>query len=154
MSANLGLLRWYSAAVAAACYDVRDLAPALGSLLYEPAVPERSLQTLLDWADVAADPATMGAFELTSIRAVLPAMVEAYVATHTYRFEASADQTKAPDRLILEDAGYGAVIARIMMLLTEVIAPVHGSKGRACAEESRSDLAEQLFAQVDRLRRN
>ena len=33
MIANLGALRWASPAVASACDEVKDLAPALGTLL-------------------------------------------------------------------------------------------------------------------------
>ena len=99
MSANLGALRWASPAVASACHEVKDLAPALGSLLYDPAMPEPSLQVLLDWADIAADPASMRAFELSRLGRVLPAMVRAYIASHHYRLERAAGQDQEFDRL-------------------------------------------------------
>ena len=92
MSANLGALRWTSPAVAGASHEVKDLAPALGTLLYDPAMPEPSLQILLDWADVAADPTSMRAFDLPRIGRVLPAMVRAYIASHHYRLERAAGQ--------------------------------------------------------------
>ena len=123
MSANLGALRWTSPAVASACNEVKDLAPALGSLLYDPAMPEPSQQILLDWADVAADPASMRAFELSRLGRVLPAMVRAYIASHHYRLERATGQDQVSDRLVLHDMGNGAVVGRVMMLLTEVIAP-------------------------------
>ena len=108
----------------------KDLAPALGSLLYDPAMPEPSLQILLDWADIAANPASMRAFGLSRLGRVLPAMVRAYIASHHYRLERAADQDQESDRLVLHDTGNGAVVGRVMMLLTEVIAPAHGAAGR------------------------
>ena len=152
MSASLGALRWTSPAVAGACHEVKDLAPALGSLLYDPVMPESSLQVLLDWADVAAEPASMRAFDLSRLGRVLPAMVRAYIASHHYRLERAADQDQEPDRLILSDTGNGAVVGRVMMLLTEVIAPAHGAAGRELAQESRNDLARHLFSVIDRIR--
>ena len=151
MSANLGALRWASPAVASACYEVKDLAPALGSLLYDPAMPEPSLQVLLDWADIAADPASMRAFELSRLGRVLPAMVRAYIASHHYRLERAKGQDQEFDQLILHDTGNGAVVGRVMMLLTEVIAPAHGAAGRELAQVSRSDLARHLFGVIDRI---
>jgi len=151
MSANLGALRWASPAVASACQEAKDLAPALGSLLYDPAMPEPSLQILLDWADVAADPVSMRAFELSRLGRVLPAMVRAYIASHHYRLERAAGQDQEPDRLVLHDMGNGAVVGRVMMLLTEVIAPAHGAAGRELAQASRGDLARHLFGVIDRI---
>lgn len=151
MSANLGALRWTSPAVAGACHEVKDLAPALGSLLYDPAMPEPSLEVLVDWADIAADPASMQAFDLCCLGRVLPAMVRAYIASHHYRLERAAGQDQDADRLILHDTGNGAVVGRVMMLLTEVIAPAHGAAGRELAQESRSDLARHLFGVIDRI---
>ena len=152
MIANLGALRWASPAVASACDEVKDLAPALGSLLYDPAMPEPSLQVLLDWAEIAADPASMRAFELSRLGRVLPAMVRAYIASHHYRLERATGQDQESDRLVLHDTGNGAVVGRVMMLLTEVIAPAHGTAGRQLAQESRSDLARHLFGVIDRIR--
>jgi hypothetical protein len=149
MSATLGALRWASPAVAGACYEVKDLAPALGTLLYDPAMPEPSLQVLLDWVDVAADPTSMRAFDLSRLGRVLPAMVRAYVASHHYRLERATGQDQESDRLILADTGNGAVVGRVMMLLTEVIAPAYGAAGRGLAQTSRSDLARHLFGVID-----
>jgi hypothetical protein len=151
MIANLGALRRASPAVASACYEVRGLAPALGSLLYDPVIPEPSLQILLDWADIAADPASMRAFALSRLGRVLPAMVRAYIASHHYHLERATGQDQDADRLVLHDMGNGAVVGRVMMLLTEVIAPAHGAAGRELAQESRSDLARHLFGVIDRI---
>jgi hypothetical protein len=151
MSATLGALRWTSPAVASACNEVKDLAPALGSLLYDPAMPEPSLQILLDWAEIAADPASMRAFELSRLGRVLPAMVRPYITSHHYRLERATGQDQDADRLVLHDMGNGAVVGRVMMLLTEVIAPAHGAAGRELAQESRSDLARHLFGVIDRI---
>jgi len=148
MSANLGALRWASPAVASA---FKDLAPALGSLLYNPAMPEPSLQVLVDWADIAAAPASMRAFELSRLGRVLPAMVRVYIASHRYRLERAEGQDQESDRLILHDTGNGAVVGRVMMLLTEVVAPAHGAAGRELAEASRSDLARHLFWVISRI---
>ena len=149
MSARLGALRWMSSDAVSAFYEVKDLAPALSNLLYDPVVPERSLNQVLDWAEIAADPGSMSAFELPVLRDALPAIVTAFIASHSYRLERAADQDRESDRLVLHDTGNGAVVGRIMMLITEVIAPVHGDEGRDLAHESRSDLARNLHRIIE-----
>ena len=144
MSGRLGALRWMSSDAVSACWEVEDLAPALSNLLYDPVVPERPLNQLLDWAEIAADPDSMAAFELLALRDALPAIVATFIASHSYRLERTADGDCEPDRLVLHDTGNGAVVGRIMMLITEVIAPVHGEEGRDLARESRGDLARNL----------
>ena len=135
MSARLGALRWMSSDAVSACWEVKDLAPALSNLLCDPVVPERPLNQLLDWAEIAADPELMAAFELLALRDALPAIVTAFIASHSYRLERDADEGRESDRLVLHDTGNGAVVGRIMMLITEVIAPVHGDEGRDLARE-------------------
>jgi hypothetical protein len=151
MSATLGGLHGASSTVASACQEVKDLAPALASLLYDPAMPEPSLQVLVDWADIAADPASIRAFELSRLGHVLPAMVRVYIASHRYRLERANGQDQEFDQLVLHDTGNGAVVGRVMMLLTEVIAPAHGAAGRELAQASRSDLARHLLWVIDRI---
>ena len=114
-------------------------------------MPEPSLQVLLDWAEIAADPASMRAFELSRLGRALPAMVRAYIASHHYRLERATGQDQESDRLVLHDTGNGAVVGRVTMLLTEVIAPAHGTAGRQLAQELRSDLARHLFGVIDRI---
>src|SRR5690606_8958829 len=75
MNMNLDGLLWMNAATASACYEVKALAPALANLLYDPVMPDRPLAVVLDWAEVAIAPGSMAAFELSHLRAVLPAMV-------------------------------------------------------------------------------
>jgi hypothetical protein len=78
-------------------------------------------------------------------------MVRAYIASHHYRLERATGQDQDADRLILHDMGNGAVVGRVMMLLTEVIAPAYGAEGRELAQASRSDLARHLFGVIDRI---
>ncbi len=151
MNTNLGALRWMNSGTAAACYEVKALAPTLANLLYDPIMPERPLAAVLDWAETAAAPGSMAAFELSCLRSVLPAMVTAYVASHTYQLEPAGDRNEESDRLVLRDTGHGAVVGRIMMLLTEVVAPIHGEAGRELAQASRGDLARALFRIIDRI---
>ena len=149
MSARLGALRRMSCGALSACHEVKDLAPALSNLLYDPVVPERPLNQLLDWAEIAADPDLMAAFELLALRDALPAIVTVFIASHSYRLERAADEDRESDRLVLHDAGNGAVVGRIMMLITEVIASVHGDAGRDLAHELRGDLARNLRSIIE-----
>ena len=149
MSARLDALRWMNSGAVSACYEVKDLAPALSNLLYDSVVPELPLNQLLDWAEMAAVPGSMAAFELPVLRDALPAIVTAFIASHSYRLERATDEDREPDRLVLHDTGNGAVVGRIMMLITEVIAPVHGDKGRDLAHKSRSDLARNLHRIIE-----
>jgi hypothetical protein len=151
MNINLNGFGWMNAATASACYEIKALAPALANLLYDPVMPDRPLAILLDWAEVAIVPGSMAAFELSRVRAVLPAMVTAYIASHTYQLE-PADRSGESDRLVLRDTGHGAAVARITMLLTEVVAPAHGDEGRQVGQASRSDLARALFRIIDRIK--
>lgn len=150
MSVNLSA-HWANPAVAEACREVKALAPALINLLYDPVMPEKPLGAVLDWAELAAIPGSMSAFELPLLRDVLPALVTAFIASHTYSLRA-AGKDRGSVRLILRDTGHGAVVGRIVMLITEVIAPAHGDDGREVARESRSDLAQSLFLIVEQIK--
>ena len=150
MSARLGALRWMSSDAVSAFFEVKDLAPALSNLLYDPVVPERSLNQLLDWAEIAADPGfdvrlrTARSFGMRCRRSsppLSPATAIGWSVTRT--------RTGNPTGLSLHDTGNGAVVGRIMMLITEVIAPVHGDEGRDLAHESRSDLARNLHRIIE-----
>jgi hypothetical protein len=140
---------WSVPGAAAALVEVQALAPRLSSLLYDLAVPERSLHALLDWAEAAVEPGSLAAFELPRLQAVLPAMLTVFIATHTYRM---ADLGDGP-ALVLDDTGHGSVVARIMALSTEVIAPLHGEEGRHLGETSRRDLGENLMKIIETIER-
>lgn len=71
--------------------------------------------------------------------------------THRCRLERAEGLDQEFDQLILHETGNGAVVGRVMMLLTEVIAPAHGVAGRELAQASRSDLARHLFWVIDRI---
>jgi hypothetical protein len=105
---------------------------------------------LLEWSDDLAAQDSLEAFALPRLRTVLPPMVTAFIASHTYSVERAAGKASS-DRLVLHDRGNGAVVGRIMMLLTEVIAPAHGDDGRAIGEASRGDLGAQLFRIATRI---
>jgi hypothetical protein len=101
---NFAVKLWSVPGAAAALVEVQALAPRLSSLLYDLAVPERPLHALLDWAEAAVEPGSLAAFELPQLRAVLPAMLTVFIATHTYRM---ADLGDGPG-LVLDDTGQEA----------------------------------------------
>ena len=75
--------RWLSPAIAVAVFELRDLAPRLSSLLYVSAIPDTTVQTILDWSEeVSVDAGRALAFD--RLRAVFPAFVTAFVGAHTY----------------------------------------------------------------------
>jgi hypothetical protein len=107
---------------------------------------------VLDLAEIATVPGSMAAFELSHLRTVLPTMVTAYIASHTYQLEPAADRSGESDLLVLRDTGHGAAVARIMMLLAEVVAPALGDEGQELGQASGSDLARALFRIIDRIK--
>jgi hypothetical protein len=132
--------------------EVQELAPWLSGLLYNPVVPDRPLHDLLEWAEAAAVPGSKAAFRLPQLRAVLPALVRVFIASHTYRLEPGPNPGD-DRRLVLDDTGHGRVVTRIMALATEVIAPLHGEEGRILGESARRDLAENLSKIIEMIER-
>ena len=56
--------RWLSPAIAVAVFELRDLAPRLSSLLYVSAIPDTTVQTILDWSEeVSVDAGRALAFD-------------------------------------------------------------------------------------------
>ena len=76
-------LRWLSPAIAAAAFEIRDLAPRLSSLLYIRTLPDKTVQAILDWSEEASSDAGK-ALTLGRLRAVFPALVTAFVGARTY----------------------------------------------------------------------
>ena len=76
--------RWVSPAIAAAAFEIRDLAPRLSSLLYIRTLPDKTVQAILDWSEDAVSLDAGQAFALDRLRTVLPALVTAFVGAHTY----------------------------------------------------------------------
>ncbi|MFO1144831.1 MAG: hypothetical protein U1E59_21125 [Amaricoccus sp.] len=76
-------LRWAGPETASAWYDLRCLAPQLSGLIYCAPMPDGPLSILLDWSDAVGSDCS-DAFAVERLRAVLPALVRALVASHTY----------------------------------------------------------------------
>ncbi len=137
-----GLLRWADSETAATYYDLRELAPQLAGLIYCRSMPERPLAVVLDWSDAVVSPDCADALCLDRLREVLPALVTAFVAAHTYargeRWDAGNDVVE------LYDAGCGGVVAKALPLVGLIAVALHGDGGRALAAASRSDLADAL----------
>jgi hypothetical protein len=137
-----GLLRWADPETAAAFYDLRDLAPQLSRLIYCGPMPERPLSIVLDWSEAVASPDCSEAFRLDRLRDVLPALVRAFVASHTY---ARAERWDSGGDIVeLYDAGCGSVVGRVLPLAGLIAVSLHGDAGRALVEASRAELADTL----------
>lgn len=134
--------RWLGPAAANACRELRDIAPSLSSLLYVPAMPDRTLHVLLAWAEIVAGEDTGSAFALDRLRTVLPALVTAFVAAHTYTRAHPGDN--AGQVIDLHDQGCGRLVGTVMSHLGTIAAALHGDDGRRLACDARSDLAEHL----------
>lgn len=134
-------LRWSDPETAAAWYDLRDLAPRLSGLIYCAQMPDRQLSVLLDWSEaVASDSAD--AFAIDRLRAVLPALVPAFIASHTYRRAERWDSGSGVVELF--DEGCGSVVGRVLPLAGLIAIALHGDDGRALVEASRAELAGTL----------
>ena len=129
-------LRWVSPAIAAAAFEIRDLAPGLTSLLYVETLPDATIQTILDWSEEVALPGAGGAFALDRLRTVLPALLTAYLGAHTY---SQADPGEDGGRCVdLHDQGCGALVGAVMARLELIAAALHADEGRRLVAEARS----------------
>lgn len=135
-------LRWADPETAAAWYDLRDLAPQLSGLLYCGRMPDQPLSVLLDWSEAIASPDGMDAFTVGRLRDVLPALVRAFVASHTYAKAERWDSGR--DVVELYDAGCGSVVGRVLSLTGLIAVFLHGDEGRALVEATRTELAGTL----------
>jgi hypothetical protein len=132
-------LRWVDPETAAAWFDLRALAPQLSGLIYCAPMPDQALSVLLNWADAVAAPDGSDAFTLARLGTVLPALVTAFVAAHTY-----GQGDSGGDVVELFDAGCGAIVARVLPMAGLIAVALHGDAGRALVEASRADLARTL----------
>lgn len=134
-------LRWADPEAAAAWYDLRGLAPRLSGLIYCGPMPDRPLPVLLDWSEAVGSDRS-DAFSIERLRAVLPALVRAFVASHTYsrseRWDGGSDVVE------LYDTGCGSVVGRVLPLTGLIAVALHGDEGRALVEASRAELASTL----------
>ena len=130
-------LRWADPETAAAYFALRDIAPQLAGLIYCRSMPDARLATLLDWSELVGTKDGSDAFALDLLRDVLPALVTAFVASHTYR---PADG----DIVELYYAGCGAVVGRVLPMTALIAVSLHGTEGRALAEAAQAQLAEIL----------
>ncbi len=134
-------LPWTDPETAAAWSDLRHLAPRLSGLIYCGPMPDRPLAVLLDWAE-AVGSGCSDAFAIDRLRAVLPALVGAFVASHTYSTAERWDS--GGDVVELYDAGCGALVGRVLPLTGLLAVALHGDEGRALVEASRAELAGTL----------
>ena len=107
-------LRWADPETAAAWFDLRDLEPKLSGLLYCGSMPEQQLSVLLDWSEALVSQDCSAAFGLDRLGEVLPALVRAFVASHTYAKAEPWDSGR--DVVELYDTGYGSVVGRALPL--------------------------------------
>ena len=135
-------LRWADAETAAAWFELRDLAPQLSGLIYCGPMPDEPLSVLLDWSEAVVAPDCSDAFTVDRLRAVLPALVRAFVASHTYARAERWDSGR--DVVELYDAGCGSVVGRVLPLTGLIAVALHGDEGRALVEASRAELAGTL----------
>jgi len=134
--------RWLSPAVAAAAFEIRDLAPGLASLLYVEVRPDATVQAILDWSEEVAFPGAVGAFALDRLRTVLPALVTAYLGAHTY---SQADPGEDGGLCVdLHDRGRGALVAAMRSRLDVIATALHGEEGRRLVAATHADLADHL----------
>ena len=127
---------------AAAWYTLRDLAPQLSGLLYCGSMPEKPLSVLLDWSEALVSEDCAAAFGLDRLGEVMPALVRAFVASHTYARAERWDSGR--DVVELYDTGCGSVVGRAMALAGLIAMALHGDAGRGLVEASRAELAGTL----------
>ena len=120
-------LRWADPETAAAWYDVRDSAPRLSELLYCATMPDGPLSVLLDWSEAVTSSDDTAAFGIERLRDVLPALVRAFVFSHTY---SRSERAGGNDAVDLFDAGCGSVVARVLALTRLIAAALHGEEER------------------------
>ena len=135
-------LRWADPETAAAWYDLRDLAPQLSGLLYCGSMPDQPLTVLLDWSEALVSQDCSAAFGLDRLGEVLPALVRAFVASHTYAKVEGWDSD--PDVVEIYDTGCGWVVARVLPLTGLIRVALHGDEGRGLVEACRAELAGTL----------
>jgi hypothetical protein len=134
-------LRRTSLATAALYCDLRDIAPVLSGLTHSRTIPDTALQVILDWSDTVAAPDVDPPFELDRLRALLPALVVAFVAEHTYT---CAGPDGGGGCIDLHDEGCGALVADVMELTAAIAIVRHGADGRRLVEAARADLGRHL----------
>ena len=135
-------LRWADPETAAVWYTLGDLAPQLSGLLYCGSMPEKPLSVLLDWSEMLMSEDCAAAFGLDRLAQVLPALVRAFVAAHTYARAERWDSGR--DVVELYDTGCGSVVGRALGLAGLIAMAMHGDAGRELVEASRAELAETL----------
>ena len=134
--------RWVSPAIAAAAFEIRDLAPRLSSLLYIRTLPDKTVQAILDWSEDAVSLDAGQAFALDRLRTVLPALVTAFVGAHTY---SRADPGEDGDHCVdLHDQGCGVLVAAVRTRLELIAMALHGEEGRRLVAATHADLADHL----------
>jgi hypothetical protein len=135
-------LRWADPEPAAARYDPRDLAPQLSGPLFCGPVPDQQQCVLLDWSEPLVPQDCSAAFGLDPLHGVLPALVRAFVASHTYAKAERWDSGR--DVVELYDVGCGSVVDRVLPLTGLIAVALHGDDCRGPVEASRAELAGTL----------
>jgi hypothetical protein len=118
-----------------------DCAPQMHLLGQNPDIPDRQLETLIDWADDlgAADPSF--GLDLDVLEAVLPALNAALVASYVYS-AAPPDGTVQEHRvdLVLRDRGGALLVERSRMLARFLAVALHGKRGARLVARADADL--------------
>lgn len=139
---NGKLLRWSDPTTIGACCEIRDLAPQLSNLIYCAPMPDAPLEKVLVWSEIVTEADPEPAFSLDALRGVMPALVLAFVAAHTYsRDERSGGGGEVID---LYDAGCGSVVGRVMELAAIIAIAMHGDAGQRLVGAAHADLSDKL----------
>ena len=134
-------LRWMSPATAAAYLELGELAPRLSGLLYSQTIPDSALQVILDWSEAVAATDETSSFDLDRLQALMPALVVAFIAEHSY---ACADPEGIGGCIDLYDEGCGALVDRVRWLIATIAVALHGDAGQHLVEDARADLGLRL----------
>lgn len=105
-------------------------------------MPDQPLSVLLDWSDAIVSQDCSAAFDLDRLREVLPALVCAFVASHSYATAERWDSGR--DVVELYNAGCGSVVGRVLPLTGLIAVALHGAEGLGLVEASRAELAGTL----------
>jgi hypothetical protein len=104
-------------------------------------MPDGPLSVLLDWSEAVKSSDDTAAFGIERLRDVLPALVRAFVFSHTY---ARSERDGGNDAVDIFDAGCGSVVSRVLAFTRLIAAAMHGEEGRALVAASRAELAGAL----------
>jgi hypothetical protein len=119
-----------------------DCARQMHLLGQNPDIPDRHLETLIDWADDlgAANPAF--GLDLDVLEKVLPALNAALVASYVYSAAPPGHGTVQHHKvdLVLRDRGGALLVERSRMLARFLAVALHGKRGARLVARADADL--------------